>query len=304
MCFINLRLRTLFFACLLLTSFLADEIPSQQAPAAALTITTEPNASVWVDEIRRGTTDASGKLIVSPFSNRRHTLRVRAQGFKESTVAILPGRRTIAVKLLPTTDQAELLFQQAETAREKARDDKDRERAVDLYQQALKVKPIAAAHVGLARIYLDMDQFDKAHEQIDAARKLKPVYPEASAVDGRIFREQAFNNEAIRAYRRAIREAGGNQPEAHVGLARVYEDNGAFDDAILELRTAIQQLSDSEPVIYQMLGAAYEKLQKPKEAVAAYEKYLQLAPNGSYATAIRSIIDQLKREAAGEQIIP
>ena len=53
-----------------------------------------------------------------------------------------------------------------------------------------------------------------------------------------------------------------------------------------------------------MLGAAYEKLEKPKEAVAAYEKYLELAPNGSFAAAIRSILDQLKREAAGEQIIP
>jgi regulator of sirC expression with transglutaminase-like and TPR domain len=54
-----------------------------------------------------------------------------------------------------------------------------------------------------------------------------------------------------------------------------------------------------------MLGAAYERVNKPKEAVAAYEKYLQLAPNGSYATAIRSILNQLKREASGEQeIIP
>ncbi len=53
-----------------------------------------------------------------------------------------------------------------------------------------------------------------------------------------------------------------------------------------------------------MLGAAYERLQKPKEAVVAYEKYLQLAPNGSYAAAIRSILNQIKREAEGEQIIP
>jgi len=53
-----------------------------------------------------------------------------------------------------------------------------------------------------------------------------------------------------------------------------------------------------------MLGATYEKLEKPKEAVAAYEKYLELAPNGSYAAALRSILTQLKREAAGEQIIP
>ena len=303
----NLRLPSLFCAAIALTLFIPYDLLAQPGSATstpALTITTEPNAVVWIDEIRRGTTDASGKLAIRNVSNRRHTIRVRAQGFKESTTPLLAGRRSISVKLVPTTDQAELLFQQAETAREKAREDKDREKAVELYQQALKIKPIAGARVGLARLFLDMDQFDKALDEIDAARKIKPNYSEASAVQGRIFREQAFNTEAIRSYRRAIREAGGVQPEAHVGLARVFEDNGDFNEAIVEYRKAIEQLSDSEPVIYQLLGAAYEKVQKPKEAVAAYEKYLQLAPNGSYATAIRSILDQLKREAAGEQLIP
>ena len=276
-----------------------------QASSPALVITTEPNAIVWIDEIRRGTTDASGKLSLKNISNRRHSVRVRAVGFKESTVALVPGRRTLAIKLVTTTDQGELLFQQAETARDKARADADRQAAVELYEQALKMKPaLPAAHVGLARLYLDMNQFDKAHDEIDAARKLKPIYPEASAVDGRIYREEAQNQDAIKAYRRAIREAGGFQPEAHVGLARVYEDNNDFNEAIIELRKALDQLADSEPVIYQMLGAAYEKVQKPKDAVAAYEKYLELAPNGSYASAIRSILTQLKREAAGEQIIP
>jgi Flp pilus assembly protein TadD len=94
------------------------------------------------------------------------------------------------------------------------------------------------------------------------------------------------------------------QPEAYVGMAKVWEDKGQFAEAIVEYKKALVQLSDSEPVIYQMLGAAYERVEKPKEAVVAYEKYLELAPNGSYAAAIRSILDQLKREAAGEQIIP
>ncbi len=79
---------------------------------------------------------------------------------------------------------------------------------------------------------------------------------------------------------------------------------GDFAQAIVEYKKALAQLSDSEPIIYQMLGAAYERIEKPKEAVTAYEKYLELAPNGSYAAAIRSILTQLKREAAGEQIIP
>ena len=298
----------LLFSALIVTPFLSDlhaQPRNTSSSAPELVITTEPNAIVWIDEIRRGTTDASGKLSLKNVSNRRHTIRVRANGFKESTAALVPGRRTLAVKLIATTDQGELLFQEAETARNKARTDADRQKAVDLYEQALKVKPaLPAARVGLARLYLDMNQFDKAHDEIDAARRLKPIYPEASAVDGRIYREEAQNQDAIKAYRRAIREAGGFQPEAHVGLARVYEDNNDFNEAIIELRKALDQLADSEPVIYQMLGAAYEKVEKPKEAVAAYEKYLELAPNGSYASAIRSILTQLKREAAGEQIIP
>ena len=281
--------------------FVAPSIHAQ----TGLTITTEPNASVWIDEIRRGTTDASGKLTLTKVPAGRHSVRVRANGFKETTAALLPGRRALAVKLLPTTDAAELKFQEAETAREKARDDPSLEKAADLYREAIKLRPaFPAANVGLARVLMSLNEFKEAHAAIDAARRTKPSYAEASAVEGRIYREEAFDDDAIRSFRRSIRESGGVQPEALVGMAKVWEDKGDFAQAIVEYKKALAQLSDSEPVIYQMLGAAYERIEKPKEAVTAYEKYLELAPNGSYAAAIRSILTQLKREAAGEQIIP
>ena len=179
------------------------------------------------------------------------------------------------------------------------------EKAADLYRDAIKARPaFPAANVGLARVLMSLNDFKGAHAAIDAARRSRPAFAEASAVEGRIYREEAFDDNAIRSFRRAIREAGGVQPEAYVGMAKVWEDKGDFGQAIVEYKKALAQLSDSEPVIYQMLGAAYERVQKPKEAVAAYEKYLELAPNGSYAAAIRSILEQLKREAAGEQIIP
>jgi tetratricopeptide (TPR) repeat protein len=279
-------------------------VPAVRAQTA-LTITTEPNAIVWIDEIRRGTTDASGRLSIEKVSAGRHSVRVRANGFKETVTPLLPGRRALDVRLVRTTDQAELLFQEAETAREKARDDAAMEKAADLYRQAIKARPAyPAAQVGLARVLMDLNQFKEAHAAIDAARRTRPSYAEASAVEGRLYREEAFGDDAIRSFRRAIREGGGVQPEAYVGIARVYEDKGQFAEAIVEFKKALAQLSDSEPIIYQMIGAAYEKMEKPKEAVIAYEKYLQLAPNGSYAAAIRSILEQLKREAAGEQIIP
>ncbi len=293
----------------LLTWEIASSQQQHRTTGSALktiTITSEPNAIVWVDEIRRGLTDATGKLTLTTVTTGRHMLRVRANGFKESTIPLPPGKRgNILVRLVRTTDEAELAFQEAETAREQAKDDATRQKAVNAYRRALKLRSsFPAAHVGLARVLLDLNRYQEGLAEIDAARAQRPVYPEASAVEGRLQREAAFEDEAIKSFRRSIREARGFQPEAHVGLARVLEEKGQYEEAIAEYRKAIEQLSDSEPVIYQMLGAAYERVQNYKAAVTAYEQYLALAPNGSLAPAIRSIIDQLKRDASGAVLIP
>jgi tetratricopeptide (TPR) repeat protein len=261
-----------------------------------LTILTEPDAIVWLDEIRRGTTDAVGKLSLVKVSPGAHSLRVRASGFKEVTLPIQPARRgEIRVRLMRTTDEAELAFQRAETAREQAKDDQSRQKSAGLYRQALQLRPaLPAAHVGLARVLMDLNDANGGLAEIEAARRYQPVYPEASAAEGRIYREKGQTDEAIGSFNRAIRESHGFQPEAHVGLGRVYEEKGQYELAAREYQIAINQLSDTEPIIYQLLGAAYERIGKNKGAVVAYENYLRLAPNGSLAPAVRSILEQLK----------
>jgi tetratricopeptide (TPR) repeat protein len=267
--------------------------------ARTLTILTEPNAVIWIDDIRRGSTDAGGALAQVRVSAGAHTLRARAAGFKEITVPLTAAQRgEIRLRLMRTTDQAELAFQQAETARETARDDESRQQAGDLYRRTLTLRPaFPAAHVGLARVLLDLNDTNGALAEIEAARRDRAVYPEASAVEGRIYREAGQTDEAIGAFNRSIRESHGFQPEAHVGTGRVYEDKGRYELAAREFQIAIDQLSDTEPIIYQMLGAAYEKSGNNKEAIAAYENYLRLAPNGSLAPAVRSILEQLKAQS-------
>ncbi|MBA2732030.1 MAG: tetratricopeptide repeat protein [Acidobacteria bacterium] len=276
------------------------------ASTKSLTVSSEANAIVWLDEVRRGVTNAEGKLALEKISAGRHTLHVRANGFKERTLAVAPTQRgQIEVRLTRTTDEAELTFQQAEGAREKARDDESKRAAAELYRRAIQLRPsFPAAHVGLARILLDLNDYKKALAEIDEARASRPVYPEASAVEGRIYRYAAFWDDAIASFRRAIREARGFQPEAHTGLALLLEEKGMNEEAVTEFRIALNQLSDSEPVVYQLLGAAYEKMEKYKEAVEAYEKYLQLAPEGNLAPAVRSVIDQLRRQAEEQSIQP
>lgn len=266
-----------------------------------LTVVTQPNATVWLDEVRRGKTDESGKLLVSKVSSGAHTLRVRANGFKEATMPVAPSARgEIRVRLLRTTDEAELTFQRAETARETARDDEARQKAVELYRQALRIRlAFPAAHVGLARSLSDLNDTNGALAEVEAARRYRANYPEASAVEGRIYRETGQTDDAIGAFNRAIRESRGFQPEAHVGLGRIYEERGQYDLAAREFQIAINQLSDTEPIIYQLLGTALEKNGDIKEAIAAYESYLRLAPNGSLAPAVQSIIEQLKSQPPG-----
>lgn len=270
--------------------------------ARTLAILAEPSTIVWIDEIRRGSTDAGGKLSQVRISAGAHTLRARAAGFKELTMPLTAARHgEIKIRLTRTTDEAELTFQQAETARETARDEEARQKAADLYRRTLTLRPaFPAAHVGLARVLLDLNDTNGALAEIEAGRRYRAVYPEASAVEGRIYRDAGQTDEAIGSFNRSIRESHGFQPEAHVGIGRVYEDKGQYELAAREFRIAIDQLSDTEPIIYQLLGAAYEKSGDNKEAIIAYENYLRLAPNGSLAPAVRSILEQLRAQPPNE----
>lgn len=275
--------------------------PKPSAKAAAkpsagtVTLTTQPGAVVWVNEVRRGTADAGGRLTLR-LAPGRHTLRVRAKGFAERTLALLPTQRgALNVALTQTTDAAELAFQQAEEAREKG----NNAAAVESYREALKLRPrFAAAHLGLARALESQGNTDEALEELKRARADRPVYPEAWAVEGRIQRSLADYDASLAAFARALRESRGFQPEAHTGAGLVYEEQGNHEEAVASFRKALAQLSDTEPVVYELLGRNLEKVERWKEAVAAYEKYLELAPQGAHASAINSIIDQLRQQAA------
>jgi tetratricopeptide (TPR) repeat protein len=280
-------------------------LPSQ---FRAIKIQSEPKAVVWLDDVRYGATDDAGILEIKTVPAGRHSLRVRAAGFKEVTLPITPVQRgVIKVALVKTTDEAELAFQEGERLASA-----DREKSAEAYRKAVQARPnYPQAYLALARVLMEAGDLEEAKKAIASARRLRPGYAEASAVEGRIHKENGEEDKAIASFRRSIAEGKGFQPEAHTGLGLLYKEKAQvaagsgdfaaetenYAEAAKNLKTAIKQLAGApdSSVIYQLLGLVYENQKKYNEAIALYEEFLSIFPDSADATAVRSFIVQLKK---------
>lgn len=290
--------------------------PGRSAPTLQLrtvSVVTQPAATVWLDGVNYGKTDAAGKLVITTVAAGPHSLRVRADGFRERSQTLAAGEKGIInVTLLKTTDEADLAFQEAERLTTV-----DRERSAAAYNKAIKLRPnFPEGYIALARVLMDAGDLENAEKAATSARKLRPGYAEASAVLGRIYKEGGEEAKAIAAYKRSITEGKGFQPEGYAGLGLLYKEKaegfgGAGDfenetasyvEASKYLRQSLKQLSGAPDaiVIYQLLGLIFERQKQYSDAIAIYEEFLRLFPNSVEATAVRSFIVQLKKDSAQE----
>lgn len=306
--------RSIFLTCLciLVGSFAA--FGQAKKPAAAsqfrtITVISTPAAKVWIDGVYYGKTDTAGKLTISTVASGGHSLKVRADGFKERTQPLTAVQKgEVRVDLVKTTDAAELAFQEAVRL-----ESVDREQAADAYRKAIELRPgFADAHILLARVLTELGDLEEAEAAIASARRLRPGFAEASAVLGRIYKEGGEEEKAIAAFKRAIAEGKGFQPEAYTGLGLLYKEKaegfggtGDFDaedrnytEASKYLKTALTQLAGAPDtvIIYQLLGLVYERQKKYTDAIATYEEFLRIFPDSPDATAVRSFIVQLKKD--------
>lgn len=303
------RLILVFVPGAAIVSFILASVIVAQPPRRSITIKTEPGAQVWIDGILYGTAADSGMLAVNSVLPGRKTIRVRADGFKETNKTLLASQSgAIAIPLAKTSDGAELAFQKAERLTTV-----NRQKASAAYEQAIKLRPgYLDAYIGLVRVQVDGREFEKAARTIAAARRLKPGWAELSAVEGRMLKSVGEEEKAVAAFKRAIREGRGFQPEAYAGLGLLYkekaENAGAagesdqekalYLEAAKNLAQAIVQLSGAPDAvtIYQILGLIYEDQKQPAKAIAVYEEFIRLFPDDPESETFQSFIVQLKKQ--------
>ena len=289
---------------LLLASCISSVIAQDRL--RTIRVYTEPNSTVWIDNVKRGVTDESGRIEIRPIIRGSKVLRVRANGFREVLRNLAPGQHgDLKVVLVRTKIPAELAFQEAENLLSE-----NRPKAIDFYRKAIKLRPrYPEAYLGLARALTGSNN-GQALKAITNARKYRPTYPQASAVEGRIYRSLAEIDKAIESFDRAIREGNGFQPEAYTGLGMIFtteaENSRADDDledekyyygeAAKSFEKAIDQLAATESVLYFLLGSVYEKSGDLQKAIRLYERFLRDFPTSIEGSVARSFIVQLKKE--------
>lgn len=97
---------------------------------------------------------------------------------------------------------------------------------------------------------------------------------------------------AIAAYLVAL-EIRANSGEAHLGLGNAYYEINEVKNAIRHLEKA-KSLLRKDPQVFVLLGAVYQTANRTQDAVAAYEQYLEMAPNGRYARDVRNLLIGIK----------
>ena len=129
-------------------------------------------------------------------------------------------------------------------------------------------------------------------EQLQAATRTSPKSAQAWISLGDALMDSRRFSEAIDAYKKGL-ELDPKNVNALVDLGTCYRGIGQFDKAVEEYRKALK-INPGFANGNRNLGVvlAYD-LHKNKEAIKAFQKYLEVAPNAPDAAEIKQVIQNL-----------
>ena len=177
-------------------------------------------------------------------------------------------------------------YSQARTALQRYDQERNLERAIELFNQALERDPrYALARAGLGEAYWRLSRFTKKPEHVSLAEQhcrraleIDPLVAQAWVAMGMIHAGTGRAEEALQDFQRAL-DRDPRNAEAHRELASVYARLGRKEDTEATYRKAIE-LRPDDWVTYNQFGA-YLYSRNAAEAEVVYKRALELVPDNA-----------------------
>ena len=159
----------------------------------------------------------------------------------------------------------------------------DLQEAVRYFEMAKNYKQDEpASYIKLRRIYLKLNEFDKAlktHIELQYLENAPPLDSEAFAALGQIYISKNQLDKAEQFYLKSI-ESNPNQPELYLQLARIYKMKPNPNvNKIMENYKKYLELKPDDALVLSDLGYMYYKKKDIKNAVLTLEQSLNLNPS-------------------------
>lgn len=204
----------------------------------------------------------------------------------------------------PASPEAHLEMGNIYYAQQKYQDAIDNFRAI--YLDSLADRAVLRdAMSRLINSYESVGMYDGA---LEVDRKFIAMFPEDPTIMdkkiqvGILYEEMRYYDQALLTFQNLVKQVSrDHQAELHYYIGAIYDDKGEYANAILEF-LKVPYLVQPNPVVdwaaqaYYMAGKCYEKLNKPNEAIAMYQKIIN-KPNTD-ATFIAGAEREIKRVKA------
>lgn len=161
------------------------------------------------------------------------------------------------------------------------------------YSMAVKLLPgFYEAWFNLAVAYTAAGDLPGALNAYERAAQLKPDAVEVQRNMGRVLLRQQRVEAAAACFERALR-VKPDDPSAHNDVGEAYREAQQFDRAEQEFLAALQRDSRYAPARFN-LGLTYAAGGRASEAVASFQEYLRLRPDGPDVSLVKEWITKLE----------
>ena len=152
--------------------------------------------------------------------------------------------------------------------------------ALSFYQQAVDLHPSLFNQLTLLDALSEMGQYDRAEALVARLQDAHPLSSEVVAVQANLAAAQGQTNRAVDLYRRTIAMQAAliqDSSRTQLALAQVLLDANQLDEAAAEINQVLAR-QPFDPLAYRLQGDYWRKLRQPENAVASYQRSLELDP--------------------------